>query len=745
MGPDIPDQFEAARATEEFRNTPDGLFLRYCRGRLRSLAQRQILTLTGGLAIAALADGAAAIAVIAIVMIGEGVDCLVLREILRRTPIGPVTRGARIFATATAAFQALTIVAAACLTLRSAEGSTADFFVAAFLASAVINAGLSLPHSPATGIARVAIHMSALLALSVRNLVPLLSETGVSGRHGYDLVGIAVLMIMATGFLSFVRGAHRRQIDYEHALIDEKARLQTQEARARQLALVAEHANDSVVITRGDGRIIWVNETFTRITGYSAAEAIGSVPADLLNAPQTDPATARRLAEAHRDKRPLRTEVLNRRKDGSVIWMETSLTPIFGADGRHTMTIAVERDISSMKEREAELARARQAAEDAGNAKARFLATMSHEIRTPMNGVIGMAELLRDGPLTPEQMHAADTIIDSGRALLAIINDILDLARLQSGKPTLRALPFSVTACIAGVVDLMRPLAREKGIALCAELVPSVVPVVGDDGRLRQVLVNLVGNAIKFTDAGRVTVRLRARRSGGTVKLAIVVADTGIGIPENRQEQIFDSFTQADGDITRRFGGTGLGLTISRLLAQEMGGGISLRSRAGAGSVFRLALSLPVAEILPAAPAPTQGPLPTATAQGLRVLVAEDNATNRLIVGRMLEATGAVVTFAEDGQAAVASAGSWRPDVIFMDLSMPGMGGLEATRRIRASERAAARKPAYVVALTANAFDEDRRACAAGGFDAFLPKPLNRAELLACLTGPRQSPAANGL
>ncbi len=205
-----------------------------------------------------------------------------------------------------------------------------------------------------------------------------------------------------------------------------------------------------------------------------------------------------------------------------------------------------------------------------------------------MNGVIGMATAARRSVDT-EQMHAADTIIPTRPRSAGDHQRHLDLARRKAATPTLRALPFSVTACIAGVVDLMRPLAREKGIALCAELVPSVVPVVGDDGRLRQVLVNLVGNAIKFTDAGRVTVRLRARRSGGTVKLAIVVADTGIGIPENRQEQIFDSFTQADGDITRRFGGTGLGLTISRLLAQEMGGGISLRSRAGAGSVFRLA------------------------------------------------------------------------------------------------------------------------------------------------------------
>ncbi len=745
MVQETPDHAEAMPHAGDLRNTPDGLFLRYCRGRLRSFAQRQILTLTGGLAVATLSSPQMGVTVMALALLGEGLDCLALRAVLGAARGGAVPRGARPLVTVTAAIQAATILAAVGLTLRSADRFAADFFVSAFLASAVINAGLSLPHHAGSALARIAIHMGGLCALAARSLWETVQGIALVESHGYDLVGIVVLMIMTTGFLSFVRGAHRRQVAYDRALLDERARLRTQETKARQLALVAENANDCVVITRKDGRISWVNNTFTRATGYTFDEAVGRNPGDLLNAPDTDPETVRQLINAHKSKVPIRIEVLNRRKDGSRFWMETSLTPIFNPDGSHAMTIGVERDISAMKEREAELARARQAAEEAASAKARFLATMSHEIRTPMNAVIGMAELLREGPLAPDQMHAVDTIVDAGRALLAIINDILDLARLQSGNPVIRAETFSISACVNGVIDLMGPLARAKGIALTADLSDDTPPLIGDDGRLRQILVNLVGNAIKFTPSGSVRVVLGLGRTDDLAQVEIAVIDTGIGIAGDRLEHVFDSFTQADGEITRRFGGTGLGLTISRLLAREMGGDITARSSPGAGSEFRLTLTLTVAKPDDARPTLAAAPPPVMPTAGLRILVAEDNATNRLIVSRMLSTTQAEIAFAEDGRAAVSRALDWLPDVIFMDISMPELDGIEATRRIRAAERSGDRPRAHIVALTANAFDEDRQACIAAGFDAFLTKPLNKADLLGCLTFRPVPRAANGL
>ncbi|MCV2867323.1 ATP-binding protein [Defluviimonas sp. WL0002] len=735
MAKEIPDRTDSARMAEDLRNTPDGLFLRYCRARLRYLALRQILTVTGGLTVSVLGGPLYGLIATVLALLGEAVDCLVLRAILQRCPAPPVHRLARRKATASAAFQALTIAGAAGVALASARPFEADFFVAAFLAAAVINAGLTLPHHSGSAVARIAIHLAALATLAIRNLVHILHAPGAGGDLAYDLMGIAVLMIAVGGFVSFVRGAHRRQQAYDRVLAAERACLEAQQDHVRRLALVAEHASDSIVITQGNGRITWVNDTFSRITGYSLDEAIGHRPGELLNAPETNPDTVRALVNAHRRKLPLRTEVLNRRKDGSVIWMETSLTPIFNPDGSHAMTIGVERDITAMKEREAELARARKAAEDAASIKSRFLATMSHEIRTPLNGVIGMAQLLRETELDTDQKHSVETIAESGRALLSIINDILDLARMQSGKSTIRAEPFSVEHCARGVIDLLRPLAQEKGLELSLFLDGRIPRLVGDQGRIRQILLNLVGNAIKFTHRGQVQVAVQAMQAGAAVQLRVRVEDTGIGIAPDRIEHVFDSFTQADGDITRRYGGTGLGLTISRLLAREMGGDITVRSTLGLGSAFDLALVLNRAAEVPDAATPGGLSFHSHRARGLRVLVAEDNATNRLIVGKMLAGTGAEVAFAENGFLAVERSRVWRPSVVLMDISMPGMDGIQAARCIRADERMRGDRPIRIVALTANAFEEDRDACAAAGFDGFLPKPISKAALLECLSG----------
>lgn len=418
----------------------------------------------------------------------------------------------------------------------------------------------------------------------------------------------------------------------------------------------------------------------------------------------------------------MRAEVLNLAKDGRALWMETSITPILDEAGHLQVWIAVERDISEAKEREAELARARAAAEETGQSKSRFLANMSHEIRTPMNGVIGVAELLSETRLTKTQHDYVETILESGRLLLDIINDILDLAKLQSGKSTLDAHVFSLTAAVEGVMRILGPVVVKKGLDLRLFLPPEVF-VLGDEGKLRQILLNLVGNAVKFTREGVVTVTVQPVAQN---VVEIDVADTGIGIALDQIGRIFDSFSQTDNGIARQFGGTGPGLTICSMLAGQMGGGITVRSDMGHGSVFALRVAMPLAQ----APVVEPDLRPMATLRpGLRILVAEDNRINIMILRKMLGNQVAVLIEAENGEEAFEIYQAEPPHMVLMDVAMPIRGGLQATRDIRALEAARGWPRCPVVALTANAFGEDRAACRAAGLDGFLVKPLSRRDL----------------
>ena len=433
-------------------------------------------------------------------------------------------------------------------------------------------------------------------------------------------------------------------------------------------------------------------------------------------------------------------------EEGYPVFIEADcavLTP--SADGSRSGLVVSARDVTERVELELLLTRARKSAEEATSAKSEFLANMSHEIRTPMNGVLGFAELLREGDLSEENRRHADMIVQSGRSLMMLLNDILDLSKIEAGQVGITHEPVDLLATIAECAALYRPTAEKKGLRLDFSITESSQgliraeeskdqsPWIKTDGlRLRQIILNLVGNAIKFTEEGKVTVSV----SGDEEEFYIQVEDTGIGISDTRLKTIFAPFTQANGDTARRYGGTGLGLSISRQLAELLGGTIAVKSEAGKGSTFRL--TLPAIYTEPDLPEPLEGEPsePALLAQSASILLVEDHDVNRLLVSEMLEQCSQRVATAHDGNEAIAmvidSIMRGKPfDLVLMDIQMPGCDGFAATRAIRMEGITHDDLP--IIALTANAFPEDIAAARDAGMQAHLAKPLVFAELVRAL------------
>ena len=364
---------------------------------------------------------------------------------------------------------------------------------------------------------------------------------------------------------------------------------------------------------------------------------------------------------------------------------------------------------------------AERAAMSASAAKSAFLAMMSHELRTPMNGVLGMAHALTSGPLDDQQARQVDMLIRSGEGLMTILNDVLDVSKIEAGKLELETLAFNIRDLVDDVVGLWAQAAQAKDVRLICAIDPLAPTwVQGDPTRLRQILTNLISNALKFTASGAVTVQVGP---AGAAFLEIQVVDTGIGMSAEQQARLFQTFSQADASITRRFGGTGLGLAICKQLTELMGGAITLRSAPDAGSAFTVALPLPAADAPQVAPrTPCEG------IAGLRVLVADDNRINQLVARTILEAAGAVVEVADNGRHALERLGERAYDAVLMDVHMPDMDGLEALRRVRAGAAGAGDIP--VIALTADVMHGDEGDLLACGFDAVQPKPIRPADLV---------------
>lgn len=723
-----------------------GLFDRYSRGRIKGFKSRLVFAVLVSLALAYLILPVVALLSFLASMLPDLLDCWYLhhaRNRLRRD--AAAEKRVRSVSSATAALHGIGVAIAATAPLWSVyvDAGSPEFserhdqlFSIALLTSAAINAGLLFPFHRIAVFFRLAIYTATpILILIVRG--PVLR--GSSTDTQLHFAGLLVFFGSLIWLLTFTtRGFHRTrssllaQALQRQELETAYQRLYAQQIETQRLALVARHANDSVMLMDKTGNIIWVNDAFTRITGWRAEEAIGRQPGDLLNHPDTDPASLDVIVEGRKREEPFRVQVLNQRRDGKTLWLETNQVPMRDDTGAVTTYIAVERDITESKEYAAKLEQARLAAEEGARAKSEFLATMSHEIRTPMNGVIGMAQLLEDTDLDEDQKLYADTILSSARTLLDLINDVLDLSKLNSGEVSLDAVDFNARRCCENTLRLLKSQADAKGLKLvfeCEDTVPALLN--GDDRKLGQILTNLIGNAIKFTETGQVKVTLLAENSDTGRDVTIHVADTGIGISKDMLSKIFERFSQADAAISRRFGGTGLGLAISRRLAVAMGGEITVASEPGEGSCFTVRLPFreakdPAAAAQQACGASVVDEEVPAALQGLRLLVAEDNKVNQILVQKFLKDFPVQIELAEDGARALELTQSFQPDIILMDMSMPVMDGLEATRAIRALQ---IRQP-VIIALTANAFDTDKADCLAAGMEEFLTKPINRKQLI---------------
>ncbi|WP_084398200.1 ATP-binding protein [Henriciella aquimarina] len=507
--------------------------------------------------------------------------------------------------------------------------------------------------------------------------------------------------------------------------------------RAELLRLACDHALHGIAIADHTGSLLYMNDALSELTGHTLDEMMGQHVDTLMGPGQA-----------------MRSEALQRKLDSNDMIRHVSDAEIVSLSGeRIRVSIALNnaylpgesdpvyimhiQDVREERRKAHELSEALQSAEQATRMKSEFLANMSHEIRTPLNGVLGMAQTLVHDDLTPSQAEQVSIILESGRSLMVLLNDILDLSKIEAGKMQVSPVPGDLRHKLNGLYRMHETAAKEKGIELELFVAPDVpAALVFDAVRVRQCVGNLISNAIKFTARGEVQVVVTSQDQGaGEHLVTIHVADTGCGIAQDKIDGIFESFSQADGSTTRKFGGTGLGLSITRQLARMMGGDVSAVSEEGRGSVFTLTFTAPATEMCTTAssarPVALPRRMPRRGLSGSRALVVDDNGINLRVARTFLEPYGVTVSVAEDGNEALAALEEATFDIVLMDIHMPGLDGAEAFRRLRQSEGMNRRVP--VIALTADSMAGDREKYLSMGFDGYVSKPIDERALLTAM------------
>ena len=625
------------------------------------------------------------------------------------------------------------------LTFQEVSGTTGTLLAAGWMAAfflMALSAAVPRKSAPQRSSPAYALSLELLPYVPVLGAVVIASSSLAAGNQTFLLgIGIALLALVV---------ARQVLIVFENVTLTRglEAKVAQRTAELEGLAAIVNSSTDAIVGKTTEGIITSWNPGAERVYCYPAAEALGRHHSFLIPGHRRD-LEEENFAAIREGGRTRSYETERRRRDGSFIPVSITAFPVQGDHGIHGIA-TIAQDITERRRTEAELMAAREAALESSRLKSEFMATMSHEIRTPMNGVIGLTTLLLQTSLDENQRQYAEGVRTAGEALLALINDILDFSKLEAGKVELDPTPFGPRELLEEVAGLFAEQAQGKGLELIAHCRPDVPPrLLGDSRALRQILLNLVSNAVKFTAAGEVIVVAKIRdASTDHAVLRFEVRDTGIGIPEPQQELIFDAFAQADASTTRQYGGTGLGLAICRRLTEALGGEMGLTSQLGEGSVFWVAVPVSVVPADGAALKPEAGALPA----GARVLVVDDNATNRLVLERQLEAWGMDAESVADAAAGLdllrTGARGGRPfELAVLDFCMPGTNGLELARAIGSDPAIGS---TAVVILTSGG-QPDRAEFERAGVHEWLSKPVRSSELydrLARLLGPVQ--AANG-
>jgi PAS domain S-box-containing protein len=509
----------------------------------------------------------------------------------------------------------------------------------------------------------------------------------------------------------------------QHAVEEAESALAKYREADRLYRLLGDNLTDHVALWSTKGERLYSSPSIVQITGYSHEEFMALPPTAMVS-----DADFKRvqgiIGGLTPGGEPQSTDYECFRKDGQAIWLESTYSRL--GDGSNILLVT-SRDITQRKQLEIDIAKALELAEGASAAKSDFLANMTHELRTPLTAIIGFAEVLRrSGGLTTTSTRQVGHILDASNTLLSVVNDVLDFSRLEAGGLELDPGPFDPAAMASSCAALVEERATAKGLVLRVKTPKGLKPMNLDGPRLSQVLLNFLSNAVKFTSHGAITVALRQTVEGDQAVLRGEVIDSGIGIAPEHRENIFDRFSQADAAVSRRFGGTGLGLAISRRIIERMDGRIGVDSAEGQGSTFWFEVRGPLAELA----APEEEAIsPLDPDAGVRLLLVEDNAVNRELIRTMLEPFGVAVETANDGVAGVEAMRQGHYDLVLMDVQMPVMDGLTATREIRAMEGArGAATP--IVAMTANVLPEQIANCLAAGMDDHLGKPISPTKLL---------------